>query len=374
MHFKKVINLSLLAAALVAAHPGHEEKLATRELLSYKAHLRRGLDNCARSFEESGLTARAIARRAQLAKKYRARHALRTRDTDDVLNTDHESSENYTLSTPESEIFATTSTCVLNPQGEIGPFWVDGELVRTDIIENQAGVPVVLDLQFVDVSTCQPIEGIYAETWNCNATGVYSGVQGNGNGNSEDDSILQETFLRGVSETDEEGVVTFNTLFPGHYAGRTTHYHVIAHLDATLLENNTLTGGSVPHIGQLFFDQDLITAVEATSPYSSNTIEITTNAEDGVFATETSGTTSDPVLNYVYLGDSLEDGLLAWVTIAIDLTAEYTPTYSFVWTENGSEAVSGSSSGTGGNGNSGTGGGDGGSPGGSGGPGGASGP
>ncbi|KAL4756682.1 intradiol ring-cleavage dioxygenase [Aspergillus foveolatus] len=366
MYFKNVINLSLLAVALVAAHPGHEEKLATRELLSYKAHLRRGLDNCARSFEESGFTARAVARRAQLAKQYRARHLLRTRDTDDVLNTDHESSEDYTLSTPESEIFATTSTCVLNPQGEIGPFWVDGELVRTDIIEDQAGVPVVLDLQFVDVSTCQPVEGIYAETWNCNATGVYSGVQGNGNGNSEDDSILQETFLRGLSKTDEEGVVTFNTLFPGHYAGRATHYHVLAHLDATLLENNTLTGGSVPHIGQLFFDQDLITAVEASSPYSSNTIEITANAEDRVFSTETSGTTSDPVLNYVYLGDSLEGGLLAWVTIAIDLTAEYTPTYSFVWTENGSEAVSGS--------NSGTGNGDGGSSGGSGRPGGASGP
>ncbi|KAL4978467.1 aromatic compound dioxygenase [Aspergillus desertorum] len=335
-----VINFSFLAAALVAAHPGHEEKLATRDLLSYKAHLRRGLDRCARSFEESGLTARAIARRAEVAKKYRARHVLRTRDTDDVLNTDHESSENYTLSTSESEIFASASTCVLNPEGEIGPPWVDGELVRTDIIEDQAGIPVVLDLQFVDVSTCQPIEGIYAETWNCNATAVYSG----------------ETFLRGVSETDEDGVVTFKTLFPGHYAGRATHYHVLAHLDATLLENNTLTGGSVPHIGQLFFDQDLITAVEATSPYSFNTIEITTNAEDRMFSTETSGTTSDPVLNYVYLGDSLEDGLLAWTTIAIDLTAEYTPTYSFVWTENGSEAVSGSSSGAGGTGDSGTGG------------------
>ncbi|KAL6233998.1 hypothetical protein BDW75DRAFT_251681 [Aspergillus navahoensis] len=371
MHFKKAISLSFLAAALVAAHPGHEEQLATRELLSYKAHLRRGLDNCARSFEESGLAARTIARRAELSKEYRARHRLRTRDTDDVLATDHESPENYTLSTSESEIFATTSACVLNPEGEIGPFWVDGELVRTDIIEDQAGVPVVLDLQFVDVSTCQPIEGIYAETWNCNATGVYSGVQGNGNGNSADDSILQETFLRGVSATDEDGVVTFNTLFPGHYAGRATHYHVLAHLNATLLENNTLTGGSVPHIGQLFLDQDLITAVEATSPYSSNTIEITTNAEDRVFSTETSGTTSDPVLNYVYLGDSLEDGLLAWVTIAIDLTAEYTPTYSFVWTESGSEAVSGSGSGTGGAGDSSVNGGDGGF---SGGPGGISAP
>ncbi|CBF87292.1 intradiol ring-cleavage dioxygenase [Aspergillus nidulans FGSC A4] len=254
-------------------------------MVSFVAHLLRGLGNCARSFEESGLTARSIRSRAQLAKQYRARHLLCTRDTDDVSKTDHKCSEDYTLSTSESgdlryhqrAVSRRASSClkstigemkiivcVLNPQGE------------TD----QAGVPVVLDLQFVDVSTCQPIEGIYAETWNCNATGVYSGAQGNGNGNSEDDSILQETFLRRVSKTGEEGVVTFNTLFPGHYAGRATHYHVLAHLDAALLENNTLTGGSVPHIGQLFFDQDLITAVEVTSPYSSNTVEITKNTED----------------------------------------------------------------------------------------------
>lgn len=106
---------------------------------------------------------------------------------------------------------------------------------------------------------------------------------------------------------------------------------------------HTLTGGTVPHIGQLFWDQSLIDEVEATSPYSTNTVAQTTNAEDRVFSDETSGTTSDPVFNYVRLGDSVEDGLLGWVTVAVDLTATYTPNYSFVYTSSGSEAVSGNS-------------------------------
>ncbi|KAL4863405.1 hypothetical protein BDV12DRAFT_202129 [Aspergillus spectabilis] len=341
MLVKHLVQLSLSLGALVSAHPGHEEKLATRDLLEYKAHLRRSLSNCAATFEETGLTARAVARRAQITATYRAKRALEKRDTDDVLDTSHLSPENYTLSTSESEIFSTSSTCVLNPEGETGPFWVNGELIRTDILEEQPGVPVVLEYQFVDVSTCQPLVDIYADTWSCNATGVYSGVQGNGNGDSSDDSILSETFLRGVGKTDNEGVVTFNALFPGHYSGRTTHHHIIVHLNATLLANNTLTGGSVPHIGQLFWDQDLIYAVEETEPYNTNTVDITTNEADRVFGDETSGTTSDPVLNYVYLGDSLEDGLLAWVTVAVDLSAEYSPAYSYVWTEEGSEAVEG---------------------------------
>ncbi|KAL2812014.1 Intradiol ring-cleavage dioxygenase [Aspergillus granulosus] len=341
MQLKPLLRAPLLAAALVSAHPGHEEKLATRDLLEYKAHLRRGLSTCAATFEETGLTARAIARRAQITANYRAKRHLAKRDTDDVLDTSHLSTENYTLSTAESDIFSGSSTCVLNPEGETGPFWVNGELIRTDILEDQPGVPVVLEYQFVDVSTCQPLANIYADTWSCNATGVYSGVQGNGNGDSSDDSILSQTFLRGVGKTDEEGVVTFNTLFPGHYSGRTTHHHIIVHLNATLLSNNTLTGGSVPHIGQLFWDQDLIYAVEETEPYNTNTVDITTNEEDRVFGDETSGTTSDPVLNYVYLGDSLADGLLAWVTVAVDMSAEYSPAYSYVWTEEGSEAVEG---------------------------------
>lgn len=47
-------------------------------------------------------------------------------------------------------------------------------------------------------------------------------MSANGNGNSgTETSNLNNTWLRGVQETDDEGVVIFETLVPGHYTGRT---------------------------------------------------------------------------------------------------------------------------------------------------------
>lgn len=223
-----------------------------------------------------------------------------------------------------------------------------GELIRSDVTDGQAGVATVLDGQFVDVETCEPIVGLYWDVWNCNSTGVYSGVVSAGNGNSDDISNLDATFLRGLQPTDDDGVAQFQTIFPGHYSGRATHIHVIAHLNATILPNNTLTGGTAAHVGQLFFDQELISQVEATSPYNTNTIAVTTNEEDRVFSDETENTTSDPVVEYVLLGDDLSEGLFGWITIAVNTSAEYDPNYSFIYTSSGSIAESGGSEGTGG--------------------------
>lgn len=177
--------------------------------------------------------------------------------------------------------------------------------------------------------------------WNCNSTGVYSGLVAEGNGNTADLSNYNATFLRGLAKSDDDGVVQFESVFPGHYSGRTTHHHMVAHLNATVLPNNTLTGGVVAHVGQLFWDQDVIYDVEATSPYNTNNITITPNVDDRVFSTETADTTSDPVFDYVYLGDDLSDGLFGWVTVAVNVSASYDPNYSFVWTESGSVAKSG---------------------------------
>lgn len=54
---------------------------------------------------------------------------------------------------------------------------------------------------------------------------MYSGVVANGNGNSADATNINNTFLRGIQQSDADGVVKFETLFPGHYTGRATHIH-----------------------------------------------------------------------------------------------------------------------------------------------------
>ncbi|KUJ13326.1 extracellular dioxygenase [Mollisia scopiformis] len=342
MQLTNLIASAIISFAVLSiAHPGeHEERNVQADLMKreFKLNVRRGLEACAEKFERRGLNARAQARRQATVDQHRKRKMIR--DTDTILNTSHLSMENYTTSTPEDIIFASNSTCVLSPEGETGPYWVKGEHIRSDVREEQPGVPIVLEGQFVDVETCEPISGLYWDLWNCNSTGVYSGLVATGNGNTDDTSNLNATFLRGVQKTDDDGVVQFQSMFPGHYSGRTTHHHMVAHLNATVLPNNTLTGGTVAHIGQLFWDQDLIYKVEATYPYNTNNITLTTNADDRVFADETE-TTSDPVLEYVMLGDSLADGLFGWVTIAVNVSATYDPNYSFVYTASGGVAESG---------------------------------
>jgi protocatechuate 3,4-dioxygenase beta subunit len=58
---------------------------------------------------------------------------------------------------------------------------------------------------------------------------VYGGVIENGNGaGSKDPSNAYNTMLRGLQQTDSEGVAQFTTVFLGHYTGRAVHVYVIA--------------------------------------------------------------------------------------------------------------------------------------------------
>lgn len=108
--------------------------------------------------------------------------------------------------------------------------------------------------------------------------------------------------------------------------------HIVVHDNATELANGTIAGGTVSHIGQVFWDQDLITEVEATSPYSTNTQVLTANADDHVFGEqETEGSDSDPVFNYVYVGDDVSEGLFTWILIGVDTTASYSELWSFLF-------------------------------------------
>lgn len=104
-------------------------------------------------------------------------------------------------------------------------------------------------------------------------------------------------------------------------------------LDATVNANETLSGGSVTHVGQMFFDQDLITLVEQEEPYASNTQDFTDNADDSILGEEAE--TTDPFIEYVLLGDSVADGIFGWLAFGMDTTASYNITPAAYLTENG---------------------------------------
>jgi protocatechuate 3,4-dioxygenase beta subunit len=57
-----------------------------------------------------------------------------------------------------------------------GPYYLDGALVRKDITEGKAGVPLTLRLTVVDATDgCTPVKGAAVEIWHCDAWGYYSG-------------------------------------------------------------------------------------------------------------------------------------------------------------------------------------------------------
>lgn len=222
-------------------------------------------------------------------------------------------------STPSETVFSANTSCVLTPDNVEGPYFVWGEDLRSDLTDSQPGVPLHLELQLVDVETCLPAQAVLLDVWACNATGAYSGVSAPGQGG------LNSTFLRGVQMSDAEGVVDFDTIFPGHYMGRATHQHIVAHIGADLSDKNkSYTGGTVAHISQLFFDQALIHQVEQTAPYNANPVPLTTNAEDG-FTGFAASPTFDPFVEYVFLGKGgdLAYGLFAWAELGINTSLNY---------------------------------------------------
>lgn len=251
--------------------------------------------------------------------KSRSAAPIRRRTEEDLNNwaaVDHASSAGYTLDTDSATLFAQNASCVLVPETTIGPYWVSGELIRSELTDGQSGVPLHVEIQFVNVETCAGVPDILIDAWHCNATGVYSGISVAGQGG------LDSTFGRGVQQTDDDGVVGFDTMFPGHYIGRAIHIHIKSTFGATVLDNGTYVDGTTNHIGQLFFDQSLISEVEALSPYSTNRQPLTLNSDDRI-AFRQATEDYDPFVQYVLLGDDVSQGILSWITVGIDNNADY---------------------------------------------------
>lgn len=330
------------------AHPGHDVAQEAAERGAFMKRSPRSVKSCSDELLKRGHTSNAISRRQTFAAELRAKRGISVSDPlihrrdFAAYNFSHESTQSVTLDTDETLLFTDNSSCVL--QGEVtqGPYYVNGELIRQDVSENQAGIPMYLDIQIIDTSTCKPMPALFLDIWHCNATGVYSGVSAQGNGNDQDTTNIDNTFLRGIQQTDQDGWVQFHTIFPGHYLGRTTHIHLLAHTpnstsvqtNATLLDGSGTTHAS--HVGQLFFDQNLISIIEAAEPYASNTQAFTLNEDDMILSQEANS--SDPFVEYTALGGSLTDGIFAWVSIGIDPTLDNEISAAATLYESGGEA------------------------------------
>ncbi|KAH7091821.1 aromatic compound dioxygenase [Auriculariales sp. MPI-PUGE-AT-0066] len=255
--------------------------------------------------------------------------------------------------------------CTMVGQTTEGPYYVNNELFRDDVTDGQEGVPLQLKLTIMDVETCDILPNAFVEIWSTNSTGSYSGFTlagggggppGGGNpppppptstdttsststttmgpfdgadtpggggppGQNATDNL---TFMRGVTQADDNGEAIFYANVPGWYQGRAVHIHIRVFENSTVADNGTFVSasGTLHHTGQLYFEQELVDNVATLPPYSTNSLpyeNATRNDEDGIYPFSTYGG-YNPNLATTLLGETLDEGILGEIVITINRT------------------------------------------------------
>lgn len=178
-----------------------------------------------------------------------------------------------------------SAMCMLTASSIEGPFYVENSPLRSDVREDRVGALVRLKLRIVDGATCQAIAGAKVVIWHADALGNYSGHDDMDPSAFpfaapywEQRKVATPTrYLRGHQVTDAEGLVSFQTIYPGWYTPRTPHIHV----KAIVADRDVVSA-------QLFFPQGLTDEIAKAAPYNSRGPSPYTNANDFVIA-ETKG-------------------------------------------------------------------------------------
>ena len=164
---------------------------------------------------------------------------------------------------------AGADVCMLTPELTEGPYFLKAPL-RSDIKEDRPGLPLKLAIEVVNMPDCTAAEGLTVEIWHCDAPGYYSGypdmtvrepfdtlamVLKEAQDGHIPPQAKEELFLRGGQVTNAEGIVEFETIFPGWYDPRVTHIHL-------KLSRN----GETFVTTQLYFEDELVTDIYANHP------------------------------------------------------------------------------------------------------------
>ncbi|MDX3309155.1 intradiol ring-cleavage dioxygenase [Streptomyces sp. ME08-AFT2] len=233
-----------------------------------------------------------------------------------------------------------------------GPYYIDADKIRRDITEDKEGIPLTLALKVIDSETCKPVANAAVDIWHCDALGLYSGYEslssggggaptgaptgtptdeptaaptgeppsgGGGGGGGHEEPTDDKRYLRGTWKTDRQGRVTFKTVFPGWYRGRTVHIHTKVHVDGKWTDAG-YEGGHACHTGQFFFDEASVIAASAVAPYSTSTTERTTLTEDTIY--DQSGTQGG-LLQLKYDKKRIARGVVGSITMAVEPDATH---------------------------------------------------
>jgi protocatechuate 3,4-dioxygenase beta subunit len=219
---------------------------------------------------------------------------------------------------------------VLAPEMTEGPYYLPLDLVRRDIAEGKAGLPLRLRIAVMDTSGgCAPLAGAAVDLWHCDAQGYYSGISGEnpgGGGATTGEDNKATTFLRGIQLTRADGIAAFDTIYPGWYQGRTVHIHMKVHVGGEATgatpPADGYDGGHVAHTGQLFFDDAISDQVFASGgAYADrDNAQRLRNDQDGILGDHGDEPGVMLVLTPITPG-ALEDGFDGTVVVGVDASA-----------------------------------------------------
>jgi protocatechuate 3,4-dioxygenase beta subunit len=161
------------------------------------------------------------------------------------------------------------STCTAWPEQDEGPYYLAGVPDRRDVVEDSAGLPLILGLRLIG-DRGDVVSGAIVEIWQCDALGRYSGFPPP---DQSTEYVSDRMFLRGKQTADAGGVVEFRTVYPGWYPGRTIHIHLRAHVIEQAFTS------------QLYFPEAINDEVLAREPYLTRPGRDTTNAVDSIAST-----------------------------------------------------------------------------------------
>lgn len=182
------------------------------------------------------------------------------------------------------------ASCAVIPEETAGPFPGDGSngpdvlsdagVVRKDIRSSfgsssgvASGVPLAVNLTIQDAGgDCAPLSGAAVYIWHCDRDGAYSLYSA---------EAADQNYLRGVQAADDNGLVTFTSIFPACYPGRWPHIHFEVYPSLALATDE----GNKIATSQIALPEDACDLVYATDGYSQSVQSLSqvSLATDGVF-------------------------------------------------------------------------------------------
>ncbi|EFP86914.2 hypothetical protein PGTUg99_034162 [Puccinia graminis f. sp. tritici] len=158
--------------------------------------------------------------------------------------------------------------------------YIKNTFLRSNLKENQTGIPLSIQFTVLDTNSCAPVENALVEIWGSDTHGAYSGES---SGASPSQTVCS-SWLRGGLGTDSDGIAKFETIYPGPEPKRAPRLHTIVRTDwYEISDKKTIDSDSMQYaaaIGQVFFPDDLNEKIYKDLNYKDASIKAVKNDAD----------------------------------------------------------------------------------------------